>query len=68
MRELNTAEMHQVAGGQLLLTGWAPWPRLQAERETSQPQVAPNPMPWSGPQIPNFFPAISEPRPYVLGR
>lgn len=69
MRELNTAEMHQVAGGQLLLTGWAPWPQLQAEREARQPQVAPNQMYSTDRRnVYDFAGYADGPRPYVFAR
>lgn len=68
MRELDTAEMRQMAGGQLLLTGWAPWPQLQAEREASQPQVAPNQMYAADRRhMYDFARHVDVPRPYLFG-
>jgi hypothetical protein len=67
MRVLVVEETSCAAGGQQLLTGWAPWPQLQTEQETFRPQVAPNPWFWSGASnVHRYVPSFQEPTPYIF--
>ncbi len=49
MRELEPVEFDKIAGGFLLLTGYAPPPKLQVQAESWRPQVAPSPFVGSTP-------------------